>query len=53
MPAGKPIRITQPDFEPLYVLDSTHPGAQEYLRQTYRTLTQGVGRPIYQARLHG
>jgi hypothetical protein len=40
---GKPIRITQPDFEPLYVLDATHPGAQEYLRQTYRTLTREWG----------
>ncbi len=41
--AGKPIRIDQPDFEPLYVLDSTHPGAQEYLRQTYRTLSREWG----------
>jgi alpha-galactosidase len=24
--------------DPLYVLDTTHPGAQDYLRQTYRTL---------------
>ncbi len=24
--------------DPLYVLDTTHPGAQEYLRQTYTTL---------------
>jgi alpha-galactosidase len=24
--------------DPLYVLDTTHPGAQEYLRQTYSTL---------------
>jgi hypothetical protein len=37
---GAPIHIgyvtgTQ---DPLYVLDTTHPGAQEYLRQTYTTL---------------
>ena len=37
---GKPIRIDQPGIEPLYVLDATHPGAQEYLRQTYRTLAR-------------
>jgi alpha-galactosidase len=41
--AGKPIRIDQPNIEPLYVLDATHPGAQEYLRQTYRTLTREWG----------
>jgi alpha-galactosidase len=27
----------------LYALDTTHPGAQEYLRQTYRTLTREWG----------
>jgi hypothetical protein len=26
--------------DPLYVLDTTHPGAQEYLRQTYTTLRE-------------
>ena len=29
--------------EPFFVLDATHPGAQEYLRQTYRTLTREWG----------
>ena len=37
--AGQPIRILQPEIEELYALDPTNPGAQEYLRQTYRTLT--------------
>jgi alpha-galactosidase len=41
--SGKPIRIDQPGIEPLYVLDATHPGAQEYLRQTYRTLAREWG----------
>lgn len=41
--AGKPIRIDQPHIEPLYVLDATHPGAQEYLRRTYQTLTREWG----------
>ncbi len=41
--AGTPIRIDQPNFEALYVLDATHPGAQEYLRQTYRTLVHEWG----------
>jgi hypothetical protein len=40
---GRPIRIDQPHIEPLYVLDATHPGAQEYLRQTYRTLSRDWG----------
>jgi alpha-galactosidase len=29
--------------DPLYVLDSTNPGAQEYLRKTYRTLAREWG----------
>jgi hypothetical protein len=42
--AGNPIRIVGfPADEPIYVLDSTHPGAQEYLRQTYRTMAREWG----------
>ena len=43
---GKPIQIGfvgHRTSDPLYVLDTTHPGAQEYLRQTYRTLTREWG----------
>ncbi|MGA7909390.1 MAG: PKD domain-containing protein [Candidatus Sulfotelmatobacter sp.] len=42
---GKPIQIgfVQDGRDPLYVLDATHPGAQEYLRQTYRTLSREWG----------
>lgn len=40
---GKPIRIYQPDFEPLYVLDTTNPGAQNYLRKTYQTMVRKWG----------
>jgi len=38
--AGAPIHIghVTDQKDPLYVLDTTHPGAQEYLRQTYTTL---------------
>jgi hypothetical protein len=38
--AGEPIHIgfVTDEREPLYVLDTTHPGAQEYLRQTYTLL---------------
>ena len=38
--AGAPIHIgyVTKKNDPLYVLDTTHPGAQEYLRQTYATL---------------
>jgi hypothetical protein len=38
--AGQLIRIgyVTDKQDPLYVLDTTNPGAQEYLRQTYRTL---------------
>lgn len=35
--AGKPIRKVSKDGGD-YLLDVTHPGAQEYIRQTYRTL---------------
>ena len=42
---GHPIRI---DYayrhrDPLYVLDTTNPGAQQYLRETYRVLTRDWG----------
>lgn len=42
---GKPICIGVIDqtTEPLYALDTTHPGAQEYLRETYRTLAREWG----------
>ena len=40
--AGKPIQIgyVEGSRDPLYVLDTTNPGAQDYLRKTYRTLVQ-------------
>ena len=34
---------TKTDLDPLYVLDTTNPGAQQYLRETYRTLTRDWG----------
>ena len=34
---------TKTDLDPLYVLDTTNPGAQQYLRDTYRTLTKDWG----------
>lgn len=42
---GKPIQIgfIESSRDPLYVLDSTHPGAQEYLRRTFETLTREWG----------
>jgi alpha-galactosidase len=42
---GKPIQIgfVESSRDPLYVLDATHPGAQEYLRDTYKTLTREWG----------
>lgn len=39
---GEPIQITTAEEnpgEPIYVLDTTHPEAQEFLRNTYRTLS--------------
>jgi alpha-galactosidase len=36
--SGKPILLGNPLTDHLYVLDSTHPGAQEYLKQTYSTM---------------
>ncbi len=46
--AGQPIHIgwvirQEPRRDPLYALDCTHPGAQEYLRKTYTTLTKVWG----------
>ncbi len=42
---GKPISIgvAGGQDEPMYALDTTHPAAQEYLRQTYRTMTREWG----------
>ena len=42
---GKPIQIgyVQQHVDPVYVLDTTNPGAQKYLRDTYRTLTHEWG----------
>src|SRR5579863_3083314 len=43
---GDPISIAtaeEVEGERLFVLDVTHPGAQEYLRQTYRTLVREWG----------
>jgi alpha-galactosidase len=37
---GQPIRISQPRQEPLYVLDATNPGAQQYLYQGYQTMVK-------------
>ncbi len=34
---------TATDLDPLYVLDSTNPAAQQYLRDTYTTLTKDWG----------
>ncbi|HXW89294.1 MAG TPA: PKD domain-containing protein [Terriglobales bacterium] len=46
--AGQPIHAgwvidSDPRRDPLYVLDCTHPGAQEYLHKTYTTLTKVWG----------
>lgn len=41
--AGEPIQVHQPEIETLYALDTTNPGAQEYLRQTYTTLVRDWG----------
>ncbi len=43
---GEPIRNRQvwnQKTDVLYTLDTTHPGAQEYLRQTYKTLVREWG----------
>ncbi len=43
--AGEPIHIgkVSPTTDDLYALDTTNPGAQEYMRSTYRTLTKDWG----------
>jgi hypothetical protein len=42
--AGTPIPIViAPQGDTVYALDTTNPGAQEYLRQTYTTLTREWG----------
>jgi alpha-galactosidase len=41
--SGKPIQIGfagRGTTDPIYALDTTHPGAQAYLRKTYQTLTR-------------
>lgn len=42
---GKPIQIgfIESSRDAIYVLDTTHPGAQDYLRRTYRTLSREWG----------
>lgn len=40
---GTPIPIVKEDGDTFYALDTTHPGAQEYMRQTYTTLTREWG----------
>ena len=43
--AGQPLHIghVTEQNDPLYVLDTTNPGAQQYLRDTYRTLKEEWG----------
>jgi alpha-galactosidase len=40
---GNPIRIQEGGDRSLYVLDTTNPAAQSYLRQTYQTMAQQWG----------
>ena len=41
---GQPVHIGKiGTFDELYALDTTHPGAQEYLRSTYQTLVKEWG----------
>ena len=44
---GQPIHagwvLQERKIDPLYILDTTNPGAQKYLRQTYSTLTKDWG----------
>jgi hypothetical protein len=43
---GEPIPLEdlwRQNFDTIYALDPTHPGAQEYLRQTYKTLVREWG----------
>src|ERR1035438_9481862 len=46
---GKPISLGTAYGDTLYALDATHPGAQEYLRQTFTTLTRDWGAQIGRA----
>lgn len=41
--AGKPLQIGTAKTDRLYVLDTTNPGAADYLRQTYTTLVNDWG----------
>src|ERR1700735_2968417 len=44
--SGQPIPLEdvwRQNFDTLYALDTTHPGAQEYLRQTYKTWVREWG----------
>jgi alpha-galactosidase len=44
--AGRPIasgKVFDQDTDVIYTLDTTHPGAQEYLRQTYRRMVREWG----------
>jgi alpha-galactosidase len=43
--AGKPIQIglVESSQDAIYVLDPTHPGAQDYLRHTYETIVRDWG----------
>ncbi len=53
---GEPISIGTDDEdgkEVLFVLDSTNPAAQQYLRQTYQNFGEGLGSNLHQAGLHG
>jgi hypothetical protein len=40
---GVPIPIVAEQGDTIYALDTTHPGAQEYMRQTYTTMTREWG----------
>ncbi|MBT9333113.1 PKD domain-containing protein [Paracidobacterium acidisoli] len=40
---GTPIPVVKEDGDTMYALDTTHPGAQEYMRRTYTTLTREWG----------
>ena len=42
---GKPIQIgfVESSKDPLYVLDATHPGAKQYMQDTYTTMTRDWG----------
>ena len=53
---GKPIQIGfvgRGKTDPIFVLDTTHPGAQAYLRKTYRNADARLGRASDQDGFHG